>query len=407
MGAERMRLDCAATMFALGRDARRPYLIRLAATLRQPVRSAVLQDALEATVRCYPYFFVEIVEMNGGLFAVPVARVPRVRRKRDLMDFELDDEVVPCEAQVTYAGPTIFLEYFHGVSDGMGGLTFLMRLVAEYLARVQGDERLVQGVPVASLGEQMEDGYRICARGFQAAARHGGAYRLRGTPAPPRITTYRLSSSEVWRRAQRCSVSVTEYLAVLVGTAAAGVQGEGRAERRSRPVRLSVPVNLRSCFSCRTMRNFTLNVYPELASCAGTVDIGSACKAVHAYMASATRADALAARCAAAVLAEGSALARALPLVVRRAAVRAALDHAPSGSTLTMSNLGVVRAPDAFTDQIAGFELAFSPKPEAPYSCAAVSWGDELRLTLAAAVAEDQLELHLERVLEGERLLHE
>ena len=71
---------------------------------------------------------------------------------------------------------------------------------------------------------------------------------------------------------------------------------------------------------------------------------------------------------------------------------------------MTFSNLGVVALPARLASHVTGVEMAFSPRPEAPYSCAAVTLADEPRLTHARGVRERRLEPRLERVLAAEGL---
>lgn len=68
-----LALDCASAFFLMGREERRPSIIRLTAVLHGPVREEILQAALESAVRRYPFFFVRFVYM-------PSARVKRNRR---------------------------------------------------------------------------------------------------------------------------------------------------------------------------------------------------------------------------------------------------------------------------------------------------------------------------------------
>ena len=404
-------LDCAATLFALGRAPGRDYVIRLAAALDDEIDLAVLQEALDETVAVYPFMFSRLVERRGSLSLAPAGEGAAVRMRPDTARLGLDCAPPGVEAQVTVAGDAVVLEFFHGVADGRGGLAFLLRLVATYLARLHGDAALRGAVPVEPADERYADGYRRHARGYRGAGCRGGAYRIRGTAAPVSLETYRLSAAAVRDRARRHRASVTEYLAALLMQALRALQLEegrlpGGSPRPRAPhrVRLSVPVDLRPRLSCRTVRNCTLNVYPELGSAADADDTEALCRAIGRYMREAVSPKRLSGRCAQAVLAAGNPLVRALPLPLCRAVVRAGLAHGRKGSTMTFSNLGVVALPARLASHVTGVEMAFSPRPEAPYSCAAVTLGDELRLTLARGVRERRLEPRLERVLAAEGL---
>ncbi len=395
-----LELDCASTLFALGRAPGRAYVIRLAATLREPVDRGALQAALEATAAEYPYFFVRIEELNGRLFAVPAAGLPPVGEK-DLGSRLSLDGACGCEAQVSCSGATVLLDYFHGVSDGAGGLAFLTRLLAHYVALTCEDANALEEAPVMPLREQATDGYRSCARGARGTGRHGAAYRLKRVPASEGVAVYRLSASEVRERARRYGASVTWFLAALLACAIRDLQWEVSAGRDRRPVRLAVPVDLRQRLSCRTMRNFTLSVYPELRA-SEPRDVGSVCVRFGRQLEGGLRPERLAGRCAVASWAAGSALVGMLSPDLRRGLVKTALDHPLAGSTMTFSNLGAVSLPEAVGRHVAALQVAFSSKPEAPYSCGVVSFGDEMRLTLVREMGSKRLERHIERVLSSQ-----
>lgn len=248
----KLELDCASAMFVLGRNKRRNYLIRLSATLREPIDSDVLQIALEEAAKQFPYFFIQFVYEGNRIFAQPLKHIPKVREKINLSSLTLENTMEQCEAQVTYTNKTIHFEFFHGVSDGMGGMTFLLYLVAKYLSHKYNDENILKNVPVIPWEEQIENGYRNCAKGFQASGVHGTAYHIKGTPDYTSITTYCLSAGQIRKKAKEYSVSVTEYLSALICLALYNLQQKASQRCDSKKIRLTVPVNLNlsSFFKC-------------------------------------------------------------------------------------------------------------------------------------------------------------
>ena len=398
-GARELGLDCASTMFVLGRHEGREYLIRLSAMLREPIDPGVLQTALDRTINQYPYFFVRFGAIGKSLAERPVEHGPRIQRKTDTSVLALGDDDDGCEAQVTYEGKTIFFEYFHGVSDGMGGLVFLQRLLAEYLSQGHDDGRIMDAVPAMPLQEQGADGYRISARGVGGTGLRGVAYRIKGTPATTSITTYCLSAVQVRERAAEHSASVAEYLAALLCIAINDLRRSSPGAAGHGATRLTVPVNLRPRLGLSTTRNCTLNVYPELPYLTEDPDVQLVCKRFRSYMATATRPEKLAARCLLMSRLGGSGLANALPVSFRRRLVRGVLNSPFTGGTMTFSNMGAVSMPEALREHVIELGMAFSARPEAPYSCSVISLGDRMRLTLLRTTQEPLLEGRIERVM--------
>lgn len=168
-----------------------------------------------------------------------------------------------------------------------------------------------------------------------------------------------------------------------------------------------MPVDLRARFPSRTIGNFTLNVYPEFDMERGGGTLRSLCAQMRHSMERATAKDQLAGRCASSALAGESWPMRLLPVGVKRFIVRRGLEAAENGSTLTFSNLGAVRLPEAMQSEVAELGFAFSAKPEAPYSCSVISTGDTLCLSLARAIREPVLEAQLEALLRRFEIDHE
>lgn len=399
----RFELDPAATMFVLGRTEQRSYLIRLSATLYEPVEETVLQAALERTVEKYPCFFIRFICSQNRLFAEPAKSIPAVREKRDRSNLKLWEGHGSCQARVTYSGKTIFLEFFHAVSDGKGGLEFLTYLTAAYLSVRHQDESILQSISPVSKAHQLENGYQKFAKGFRTKKTHGSSFQIKGTPGAMKITQYCLPVGEVRTAAKRCGVSVTEYMAALLCRAIAGVQRETLPEQRQKRIRLLIPVNLRTRFHCDTMRNFSLNVSLE-ALPEETGDLPGLCSKFHQSMQSAVRPEKLAGQCASVSRICDAGIVRRLPLSAKKWFVQTGLALPWSANSLTFSNMGEIVWPEELKSRVEGLGVAFTPKPEAPYSCSAVSLNGTMRLTLTRTIQEPVLERHLGKILSGQKI---
>ena len=293
-------LDCASAMFVLGRSDKRNYLIRLSVSLYQPIDSEVLQAALDKAAQRYSFFFICFRSEGNRLLAEQAKGIPKVREEEQVSCLELWKGHENCEAKVTYTDKTIFFDYFHGVSDGKGGMEFLRYLTVQYLALKYHDNSIKEGIFVNPIQQQKEDGYRKYAKGFKIGKSHGAAYRIKGTPGPMKISMYHLSVDGMKQIAKRYGVSITELVTALLCIAVSNIQRENHKSYRQKKIRLLVPVNLRTYFPSNTMRNFTLNVRPEIDP-EKALDLSAICGEIHQYMEKAVEPKKLAGQCAAAV----------------------------------------------------------------------------------------------------------
>ena len=407
-----LELDCASTMFVLGRNEERNYKIQLSAHLRSAIDPIPLQAALVSTVKQYPYFFVRFVSKSGRLFADPVKDIRKITMAQPGSWLQAYREAAACEAQIAYTRNTIILEYSHAVSDGKGGLEVLLHLITEYLSQTGCGEKILKlAPPVPSIREQTANGYQIHAKGFKSGKKRGIAYKMRGKPLGtaifPKTTSYLLSASEIRAFAKEYQVSVTEFLSALLCIAIWNIQKDSGSGNWPTRIRLSIPVDLRPRFSCRTLRNFSLNVYPEIDPAKEDMELPAVCTKFRRYMEGATAVKQLAGRCTQIEKIGNAGVLKVLPVGLKRKVIQAALDLPFTGSTMTFSNMGTVGLPEELQLYVDSMKLIFSAKPEAPYSCSAITVGDSLRLTLLRTIGEPLLETQLEKLLDDLNINYE
>ncbi len=399
----RFELDPASMMFVLGRKQQRNYLIRLSATLHEPVLEITLQKALERTIQKYPYFFVRFVSSQNRLYAEPATRIPAVKKIEDVRTLKLWKDHESCEARVSYSHKTVFLDFFHAISDGKGGLEFLKCLIAEYLSILYPADKLLSDVPVIPLERQLESGYQKYAKGFRTKKSSGIAFQIKGVPAQAEISSYCFSVCEIKQAAKKHNVNITEFTAALLSFAIAGVQKESCQGNRRKRIRLLIPVNLRTRFPCNTMRNFTLNVNLE-ASPEEAENLPAMCRKFQWDMQIATKPEQLAGQCAVVAGVCDCGIVKRLPVSMKKRLVQTGLDFPLSGNSMTFSNMGATLWPEELTTHVGALEMVFSAKPEAPYSCGVISINDNMQLTLLRTIKEPVLERQLEKVLSAQHI---
>lgn len=398
---KKIKLNPAAMMFALGRNEKRNYNIRLTVALCEPVEAMFLQAALERAAQKHPYFFIHIIKKRNQLFAEPIKGIPKVKEKASINSLQIQHGEQNCEAQVTYFENTIILEYFHAITDGKGGIEFLLLLTAEYLSLKYCDESIVNSIPASPLQEQITNGYQICASGLATAKKSGIAYKIKGTQESGNLvngTIFQLSTTQIRRLSKEQNASVTEYIAALLCMGLWSIQQGSSNSCENKKIRLAVPVNLRTRFSCQTLQNFSLNVYPEIEPATCWFQLSDICRKIQQDMKTALDPKRLAGRCGLCNLAANSPVIRVLPLSLQKHIVKSVLNFPLTGSSMTFSNLGTVFLPPAMRAYITDFGVVFSPKPESPYSCTLVSLEDTMNLSFLRTIKLPLLEKEIEQL---------
>ena len=413
MAAERkqqwMRLDNAAKIYPAALRKKWSNVFRLSATLSEPVDRDVLRAALDVTLRRFPSIGVRL---RKGIFWFYLERVPEVPEITEEQSYPLVHmsyaSIRECAFRVVVYKNRIAVELFHALTDGTGGMIFLKTLLAEYLSRkydisVPNTDGVLCRMDEPS-PEELEDSFIKNAGTVSAGRKEATAYRLTGTTEPDgfvHLTTFMLDAAEVKEKAHEHSATVTEFLTAAMMQAILRLQAEKVPHRsRRKPVKVLVPVNLRSLFPSKTLRNFALFITPELDPKLGDYSFDEICKAVHHRMGIDNTAKQMSMKIAANVNSEKSPILKVMPLFVKNAAMKAVFDAVGERkSCLCMSNLGNVRLPEVMRQYVTRMDFIIGVPSCSAYNCALLSYGGTTYINLVRSIEEPELEMHFYKVL--------
>ena len=413
MAAERkqqwMRLDNAAKIYPAALRKKWSNVFRLSATLSEPVDRDVLRAALDVTLRRFPSIGVRL---RKGIFWFYLERVPEVPEITEEQSYPLVHmsyaSIRECAFRVVVYKNRIAVELFHALTDGTGGMIFLKTLLAEYLSRKYGISVPNTDGVLCRMDEpspaELEDSFIKNAGTVSAGRKEATAYRLTGTTEPDgfvHLTTFMLDAAEVKEKAHEHSATVTEFLTAAMMQAILRLQAEKVPHRsRRKPVKVLVPVNLRSLFPSKTLRNFALFITPELDPKLGDYSFDEICKAVHHRMGIDNTAKQMSMKIAANVNSEKSPILKVMPLFVKNAAMKAVFDAVGERkSCLCMSNLGNVRLPEVMRQYVTRMDFIIGVPSCSAYNCALLSYGGTTYINLVRSIEEPELEMHFYKVL--------
>ncbi|NLU24925.1 MAG: alpha/beta hydrolase [Clostridiales bacterium] len=409
-----MRLDNAAKIYPAARRRNWSNVFRLSATLTEPVDTAVLQSALDVTVRRFPSIAVRLRRGVFWYYLEQISEAPKVQHEKCYPLFHMTfPEMHQCAFRVLVYHNRIAVELFHALTDGTGGLIFLKTLVAEYLTQKYGiavpAEKGVKGRLEEPDEEELEDSFLKYAGTIGASRQENTAYHLSGTREPDgyqTLTTMMMDVQQVLAAAKGHQVSLTEYLCAVMMKAILNLQSEKVASRRRRkPVKVLLPVNLRRLFPSKTLRNFALFVTPEVDPRLGDYTLQELCDNVHHRMGMEVNAKQMRTRISTNVKSESSPILKVMPLFVKNAAMRAVFDAVGEcKSCLCLSNLGAVHLPEVMCPYVERMDFIIGVQAKAPHNCGIVSYGDTLVINLIRNIREPSLENHFFAVLQGEGL---
>ena len=134
-----MRLDNAAKIYPAALRQSWSNVFRLSVTLTEEIDVAVLQSALDVTVRRFPSMCVRLRRGLFWYYFQQRERAPAVREENSYPVTRMSRrEIRTCAFRVIAYEKRIAVEFFHAVTDGNGGMVFLKSLTAEYLQQKYG-----------------------------------------------------------------------------------------------------------------------------------------------------------------------------------------------------------------------------------------------------------------------------
>ena len=404
-----MRLDNAAKIYPAAKRRNWNNFFRISATLTEPIDTGVLASALDVTARRFPSIAVRLRRGVFWYYLEEIPKTPSIQPEKSCpLAHAPFHEVRQCAFRVLVYKNRIAVEFFHALTDGTGGTIFLKTLLAEYLCRKYGIEVPPESGVLRRLDqpreEEMEDSFQKYAGRVQASRKEATAYHLTGTPEPGsalNLVTLMVPAPALKAKSKEYGVTVTELLCAAMMKAILNLQAEKvPSRRRRRPVKVLVPVNLRSLFPSRSLRNFALYVTPEADPRLGAYSLDELCRMVHHRMGLEVTRKNMSARIATNVNSERIPILKIMPLFVKNLAMKAVFDTVGEcKSCLCLSNLGVFQVPEVMRPYIRRADFIIGVQAKAPHNCGIITWGDTVYINMIRNIREPELERHFYEVL--------
>lgn len=404
-----VRLDNAAKIYPAARRKNWSNLFRQSVTLTENVDVQVLQSALDVTVKRFPSIAARLRKGAFWYYLQQVESAPQIREEYSYpLVFMGREEMRRCAFRVIVHEDRIAVEFFHSLTDGTGAMIFLKSLTAEYLEQKYGisipAEAGVLDRRQEPQEEELEDSFLKYAGNVAASRKDTNAWKMRGVPLPGgvlNLTCFRLPVKETLALAHNQGVSLTVFLSAVMMQALMNLQKEKeRSFRKRKGIKLLIPVNLRQLFPSKTLRNFAMYTIPEIDPRLGEYTFDEICEVIQHKMGSEITPKHMSTVIATNVNDERNPLVRLIPLPVKNVVMKAIFDSVGERkSCLTLSNLGLVKVPQAMEPYIRRFDFILGAQAAAPYNCGVVSYGDTVYINFIRNTRDAELERHFHLVL--------
>ena len=260
------KLDNAAKVFPAISRSGNSNVFRLSFHLKDKVNKDLLNEAVNICLKRFETFNIQL---RNGLFWNYFSE------NKNIYEVEVEPFTIGEHFKfnknkgylfkVYYLDKKITLETFHSLADGTGSMEFLKAIVYEYLTLkgfiIDHENMILTKIPFSN--SETEDSFNAnYDKAIKKQLKESKAHHLTGDKFKEQwslVMKLRLPIKEIIKVAkEKYNATITEYLTTVL---AYSIYMEGaNQEKKNKPIKMFVPVNLRPYFDSSTLRNFSLYV---------------------------------------------------------------------------------------------------------------------------------------------------
>lgn len=373
-------------------------VFRISAVLKKPVNKDKLQEALNLTIDRFPLFNVSLREGLFWPYFQALTEKPKVMEECDPpcspFIFKKDSHIL----RVLYYNTKVSLEIFHSLSDGYGAIQFFNVLIITYLelTGIQVPDKADYGLNAYDkpTREEGEDSFKKYASKTNLRSRkEKKAYEINDeliTQGALRVFNGCGSVAELKSIAKSYGATVNEFLATVYLSTLLEHK-RLYAKKSKKPVKLSVPVNIRKHLPSKTMRNFALVLNIEVPIEKENAPFEELIEIVKAEMHRLDEEYVLG-FISKNVASERNPFVRIIPLFIKKPIMR--LFYSQIGEVLftsTITNMGVNKLPQTVIDNVDSYQAVLGATKLNRLNLAVISIGDTICITLTSRLKENAL----------------
>ena len=300
--------------------------------------------------------------------------------------------------KVLYSEHRIALECFHALTDGSGAMNYLKLLVERYCHHA--------GIQQVKFSSGLDYKVRPTKQEFSDPFQHlydkhvpsyptiSKAYHRKGNGLfddRVKVISATILTEQIKERAKERSLTIGEYLSSVYLYSLQQLQIEEIPNQKQRkPIRLSVPMNLRRIFGYDTMRNFTLFAVVGIEPALGFYEFDEIATEVHLQMVQAQSKKRLLSQIKRNVSGERIPIIRFAPTALKNPLFKLLSDFLGDDQySGVISNLGYVALPSQLENQVVRCDFHLSPGLLNKISLSVIGYLDRIVVNFNSFYATD------------------
>ncbi len=397
------RLDNAAKIFPEVYNKIESHTFRVQISLKEEIDPLILQQVVDAVLLRFPMFKVKLrkgffwsyLEENKKQFSIQKMS----HEVNSYMDFKSNNDYL---LKIFYHHTTIAIEAFHTLTDGTGLSEFMKSLTYEYL-KAQGHlvtpDNIILTSKEQSRNDESEDSSKIYYNKKNKSRLHEHPpFKINGTHTHDykiNLITGIIPTKNVLMLAKSSNVTLTQYITALVMYTIykTKIQYRNHTNKHQNPIKIGVPVNLRSRFPSQTMRNF-VNIVSICADTTGDdMSLDDFLILVKKEFVTKTTHEELSRIMSEYVSYEKKLYIRLVPHFIKSYFMK--IGYSRLGSSLfslSLSNLGSITFPNSMEPYINDVAFMVGASRNNNLNCALVSFDNKLKISFTSNILENNIQ---------------
>ncbi len=385
-------LDNAAKIYPAAMTKKWNAVFAISVYLKEEANKENLKKAVKDLAERFPSFYVRL---KKGMFWDYFSKAKDLDIITDSNDIckpiNTKDKKRPL-FRININGCEIRCEFFHAVTDGGGAMEFVKALILRYL-QICGYE--IKGAENYGIKEwrdkpcekEYEDDFLRIYDGSAGKARKGSsAYQIKIDRENERF--YRdevcVSLCQLRKLTRKYNCTVTQFIAAAYSMALIDMYNDDCSTAK-KPLRLSIPVNLRKYWKSSTLRNFSSFITADISP-DGKMSFEDVLSAIKNEMNNKISKEQLYEDVCRNVADEKMLISRMAPSFLKKPVMKTAFRlFGENNYTSTVTNLGAVKLPPEMEEHINMITVTLGETYINPINCAVVSFADTLCATLSFA----------------------
>ena len=397
-----IKLDNAATIYPSTLSRKYAAMFRMTITLKEKIDKEILNTALSNVIKRFPSFSYKLKQGLFWCYFKHIDGIPNIEEDVNnpmlRIDFKKNKGFM---FRIRYFDKRIAIEYFHALTDGTGAITFLLTLTAEYLRLkhnidIKYTDKILNPNDKVNI-EEYSDSFKKYARDMGLLDKEAAAYHISGTLLDKNIIniiTGTIPIKGIKKECEKYNCSVTQFLASVMILSLQEIQDKDDANRKKKkPIKISIPVNLRNTYKSRTMRNFSSYVNVGINTKYGHYTLEEIINEVKGNMNILLNEKRLNAKITANVKLSNNYFVRLIPMFIKKYIL--SMSERLLGdrfNSTTLSNLGIIDIPGEMSNYVKELGFMIGRARGKPGSCGCVSYKNNLYISFSRKIKESEFE---------------